>query len=343
VIQKLIQKLRSRGLVPAALVTCVLAAAIFAAPVAGMIRFVLPAYCTAVSLSAAPASPSNVGTSITVTATSTCANASPKYQFLALWAGTSSWVVQQSFSTTTTWTWNSTGAPAGTERFGVWAKDANSPNVYDVVASIPYSITNAACTALSATAAPGSPSKAGTSITVTATSTCPDAGQKYQFLALWAGTSAWIVQQSYSTTATWTWNSTGANGGVERFGVWVKDAASTNTADMYFSLPYTVTNTPCTVLSLTAAPASPQAHGTSITVTATSTCPDAGQKYQFLALWATTSSYVVEQAYSTTTTWTWNSTGAPAGVERFGVWVKDASSAASSQADLYFSIAFTIT
>jgi len=284
-----------------------------------------------------------VGTSITVTATSTCPNASPKYQFLALWAGTSTWIIQQAYSTSNTWTWNSTGAPPGTERFGVWVKDATSPASADAYASIPYTITAAACTALSATAAPVSPTQASTSITVTATSTCPDASPKYQFLALWAGTTSYIIQQAYSTTATWTWNSTGATAGVERFGVWVKDAASTNSADMYFSFPYSITNNPCTVLSMTAAPASPSVHGTSITVTATSTCPNAGQKYQFLALWAGTSSYIVQQSYSTTATWTWNSTGAPAGTERFGVWVKDVSSPASSAADLYFSIAYVIT
>jgi hypothetical protein len=131
--------------------------------------------------------------------------------------------------------------------------------------------------------------------------------------------------------------------GAERFGVWVKDAASPNAADQYFSLPYTVNNAPCTVLSATVSPASPQSGRPIITVTATSTCPDAGQKYQFLALWAGTSSYVVQQAYSTTATWSWTSTGAPAGTERFGVWVKDVSSPAGTLADQYFSLPFTLS
>jgi hypothetical protein len=104
-----------------------------------------------------------------------------------------------------------------------------------------------------------------------------------------------------------------------------------------------VTKLACTAVSLTAAPASPQATGTTITVTATATCPDANPQFQFVALWAGTNTWIVQQAYSTSTSWTWNSTGAPPGSERFGVWVKDASAAASTQADLYYSVPYQVT
>jgi spore germination protein YaaH len=207
--------------------------------VAGVSYTLAPAVCSAVSLSAAPASPQKSGTSITVTATATCPNASPKFQFLALWAGTNTWIVQQPYSTGTTWTWNSTGARGGIERFGVWVKDSGSPNAYDKVASIPYTVTPA-CSAVSITVAPASPQAADTSITVTATATCPDANPQFQFLALWAGTNTWIVQKTYSTSTTWTWKSTGAPPGIERFGVWVRDAGSSATYDAVNSIPYTV-------------------------------------------------------------------------------------------------------
>jgi hypothetical protein len=94
---------------------------------------------------------------------------------------------------------------------------------------------------VSITAAPAGTAAAGTTITVTATSTCPDANPQYQFLALWAGTNLWIVQKSYSTSTTWSWNSTGAHAGVERFGVWVRDASSGAAYDAVFSIPYQVT------------------------------------------------------------------------------------------------------
>jgi hypothetical protein len=247
----------------------------------------------------------------------------------------------QNYSTGNIFKWTST-ASAGAYYVGVHVRDAASTAQYDSVAGIPYTLTPPACSAVSLTAAPASPQTAGTSITVTATATCPDAGPKFQFLALWAGTSTWIVQQPYSTTATWTWNSTGARGGVERFGVWVKDANSPNTYDRVASIAYTVANR-CTAVTLTATPPSPSVHGTTITVTATATCPNANPQFQFLALWAGTSTWIVQKAYATSTTWTWNSTGAPPGAERFGVWVKDASAAASTPYDAVNSIPYQVT
>jgi hypothetical protein len=207
--------------------------------VAGIPYTLTGTLCSALTLSAAPPSTAPAGTSITVTAGATCPN--PQFQFVALWASTNTWIVQQPYSTSATWTWNSTGAHAGIERFGVWVRDASSPNAYDAVASIPFAITTASCTAVSITAAPASPQASGTTITVTATSTCPDANPQYQFLALWAGINTWIVQKTYSTATTWTWNSTGARPGIERFGVWVRDASSGAAYDAVFSIPYQVT------------------------------------------------------------------------------------------------------
>jgi hypothetical protein len=300
-----------------------------------------PPICTSLSISAAPASPSLAGTSIAVTATATCPDASPTFQFVALWAGTNTWIVQQPFSTSPTWTWNSTGARGGVERFGVWVHNARSPYVYDLLASIPYTVTNQTCTGLTLSAAPVSPAPSGAPITVTGSATCPN--PRFQFVALWAGTSSWIVQQPYSASATWTWNSAGAPAGGEHFGVWVKDASSVSAYDQLASIPYAVTNQACTALSLSAAPPSPSASGTTITVTATATCPNASPQFEFWALWQGASGWILQKSYSSTATWTWNSTGARPGTERFGVWVKDASAAASTQADLYFSISYQVS
>jgi uncharacterized protein YkwD len=313
-------------------------------------QFTYATPCTAVSIAAAPASPQAVGATITLTASATCPSANPQYEFWALWAGTNTWILQKAYSTSETWTWNSTGAPPGTEKFGVWVRDANSLGVntsstgrYDALASIPYTVgaSGLACTAVSLAAAPASPQNAGTSITVTASATCPNASPKFQFVALWAGTSSWIVQQPYSTTTTWTWNSTGAPAGIERFGVWVKDAGSTNAYDQLASIPYTVTTQACTAVTLNAAPASTAPAGTSITVSASATCPNANPQFQFVALWARTNTWIIQRPYSTSNTWTWNSTGAPPGIERFGVWVRDAGS--SAPYDAVYSIPYTVT
>jgi hypothetical protein len=232
----------------------------------------------------------------------------------------STWIVQQPYSASATWTWNSTGARAGVERFGVWVKDARSPYGYDQVASIPFSITTSACTALSISAAPEATASVGTSISVTGTATCPN--PQFQFVALWAGTNRWIVQQPYSTSATWTWNSAGAAAGAERFGVWVKDASSRTIFDQLASIPYTVTMTPCTSVTASATPPSPSAAGTAVTITGAAVgCSN--PLYQFWMLAPGSSTWALIQPYWPSASFSWDTTGKPAGIYRFSVWVRD--------------------
>jgi hypothetical protein len=303
--------------------------------------------CSSVTASAAPPAQSVAGTQVTITGiASGCP--SPLYRFWMLAPGASTWQLVQDYSAGPSFIWNTAGSAAGTYRFSTWVRDSSSAGIsstgqgsFDAFVGTSYTLTPAVCSAVSLSAAPASTATAGTSITVTASATCPNANPRFEFLALWASTNTWIVQQPYSTGTTWTWNSTGAHAGIERFGVWVKDAASSNAYDQVASIPFTVTTLACTAVSITASPASPQASGTTITVTATSTCPDANPQYQFLALWAGINTWIVQKTYSTSTTWTWNSTGAPPGTERFGVWVRDASSGAAY--DAVFSIPYQVT
>jgi hypothetical protein len=300
-----------------------------------------PTPCSSVSLGPSPASPQVAGTQVTFTATASgCVN--PLYEFWTRPASSSTWTMAQAYGSANTFKWTNA---AGTYFIGVHTRASTSTAAYDAIAGTQYTLTSTAttCTAVTLSAAPTSPSIASMSITVTATATCPNASPQFEFWALWQGASGWIMQQAYSTTASWTWNSTGAPTGTERFGVWVKDAGSPNAYDQLASIPYTVTNQACTALSLTAAPPSPSVSGTTITVTATSTCPNSLPQYEFWALWQGASGWIMQKAYSTSATWTWNSTGAPPGTERFGVWVKDASAPASKQADLYYSTPYQVT
>ena len=56
-----------------------------------------------------------------------------------------------------------------------------------------------------------------------------------------ASSSTWQVVQGYSTGATYDWNSAGAAAGTVYFGVWVKDANSSNQYDAVQSTSVTVT------------------------------------------------------------------------------------------------------
>src|SRR5439155_26583690 len=107
-------------------------------------------------------------------------------------------------------------------------------------------------------------------------------------------------------------------------------------------------STPCTAVTLSAAPLSPQASGAQATFTAVGVCPSANPQYEFWMRPASQSSWQLIQAYSTSNQFHWNSTGAVIGVVYFGVWASDASSAgvlggSAGSSDAKESIPYTVS
>jgi spore germination protein YaaH len=188
-------------------------------------------HCASVTVAAAPASPSTSSTQVTFTATATgCSGA--LYAFWARWQGYSTWQLLQGYSTSNVYHWNSTGAAAGTEYVGVWAKDPGSATgSFDANMSIQYSVTTPSCASVTASGAPITVVHgAGTHVTITAAAAgCTNASPLYEF---WMRTSTtdWQLVQAYSNTATYDWNSTGAPVTTVYFGVWAKDARSPTSA-----------------------------------------------------------------------------------------------------------------
>jgi nicotinamide mononucleotide (NMN) deamidase PncC len=146
-------------------------------------------------------------------------------------------------------------------------------------------------------------------------------------------TSDWFLARPYSTLATYDWNSTGAPAGTIYFGLWVKDASSTtSTFDDNANTTVTVTAPPppCTVPTVTPVPNTVvHGAGTHVIVTASTTCTNANPRYQFW-LRTTNTDWQLVQAYSTSNTYDWNSTGAPVTTVYIGVWVKDSASTTTS-------------
>src|SRR5206468_1638913 len=99
--------------------------------------------CTAATIAAIPSSVAHgSGTHSTITATAVgCLDANPLYQFVMRPGSSSTWQVVQGYSTKNTYDWNSTGAGPGTVYFGVWVKDANSPNADDATQSTALTVT----------------------------------------------------------------------------------------------------------------------------------------------------------------------------------------------------------
>lgn len=301
------------------------------------LSFVITGGCADATVSSSPSSPAAIGTPVTFSAGSdSCAN--PLYAFYEQAPG-GSWTLAQDFSSSSQFSWATTGAAAGTYNFEVWVKDSSSGAAYDTYTGTSYTLTNGApatCTGAGISSTPASPQQVGTSVSVTASSsTCSN--PQYRFYELAPGGS-WTVAQDWSSSSTYAWSTTAAAAGTYDFEVWVKDSSSSAAYDTYADMSYTLTSgappAACTDGTVGASPASPQAAGTSVTLTAgSSTC--SSPLYQFYEQ-APGGSWTVAQAWSSTATYQFsNST---AGTYNFEVWIKDSSSSAAydTYADLSY-------
>jgi len=304
-------------------------------------QFVLdPGQCTGVTLSTSPASPATAGTPVTLTGTATwCPYPNPLYQFWMAAPG-ASWQIVQAYSTSATFSWNTSKATAGMYAISVWLRDANSAGAFgnnsgrwDVYSSGQFTLNAQQCSAAMLTTSPPSPSRASTTVTAAGgTSGCTN--PLYQFWMASPG-GTWQIVQPYSASPTFTWNTTGAAAGTYGLSVWVRDASGSGAYgngsgrwDTYSSGQYTLTTAPCTAATLSAAPASSTTVGTTVTLTATATgCPNAIYEFWIAAPGGT---WKIVQAYSTSATYTWNTTGAAAGTYAISVWVRDTSSVGTS-------------
>src|SRR5260370_1372111 len=187
------------------------------------------------------------------------------------------------------------------------------------------------CISVAENAQPGSPQSAGVQVVISAAgANCPN--PQYQFWTLAPGASSWTLAQAFSTSNTFSWSTTGKAPGAWQVAAWMRDASSGGvysnsfgTFDLSTAVAYTLTT--CSGLSLAAMPASPAGVGGSPTFTArASGCPHASPLYQFWVLAPGASSWTIVQAYSTSNTFLWNTTGKVKGNYQVAVWVRDASS-----------------
>src|SRR5439155_1475959 len=252
------------------------------------------------NLTSSPASPRPYGTTVQFTATSTgCPN--PLYQFWVQLPGQTAWNLGQDYSSSATFSWSSNAQVIGRYYFLVLARDSSSPGdhtdylgTYDTFTTTTFTVTPAACASVIESAAPASPQASGTPVTFTATASgCPNPNPRYQFVMRPASQTSWQILRTYSTSATYSWNSTGAAAGTVYFGVWVKDAGSPAAYDAVNSTAFVVNTASCGSVTISASPNS-VAHGsgTHVTITAAASgCTSPNPRYQFVMRPASSSTW----------------------------------------------------
>jgi spore germination protein YaaH len=188
------------------------------------------------------------------------------------------------------------------------------------------------CYSTDVSAKPASPSLAGTPVTVTSTAGCPDANPVFQFWILSPGASSYQLVQPYSSTSTYSWSTAGLFPGIYRIAVWARDALgngefsnSLGSWDAVAETSYTVTTNPCSASTLTAAPAAPAGTGATVALTGHSSgCPS--PLYQFWIEAPGSGSFTLAQAYSASSSYTFDTTNKAPGAYVFGIWARDTSS-----------------
>jgi spore germination protein YaaH len=293
-----------------------------------------PAPCTGVTATFSPSAGGIVGTQVTVTATATgCSH--PLYEFWLLPPSSAGWLLAQAYSATPTYGWKA-WSPAGVYRWSVWARDSTSPGAtatplgsWDAYAAPQYTV-GAPCSSVTASVSPSGFATVGSQITVTAVAAgCQS--PLYEFWVLPAGSSTWLLGQSYGAGPTYKWTTTGQAAGAIQLSVWARDSLSPGTTtvalggwDAYKTVPYALA-IPCTSATATFAPPATAKSGTAITVTPAATgCPHPLAELWILAPGSST--WQLVQGYTGSTSFVWSTTGKPAGVYHFNVWARDASS-----------------
>jgi hypothetical protein len=213
--------------------------------------------------------------------------ATPEFRFF-VWNGTS-WSIGQEWSSSTTFSWNTTGLAARDYLVEAWARagtsgtlQANSPDVtYTLTASAPPPAPMP-CTAVSLSPSPASPQQVGTTVLWTAGATgC--ATPEFKFLRQAPGSSTWEMVRDWGASE-YSWNTIGLAPGTWSLRGQARRTGSSATYEAEAQTTYTLTAVPtvCSSVSVSANPASPRPAGTTVAWTASSVC--SSPQFQFYLL-----------------------------------------------------------
>jgi hypothetical protein len=296
------------------------------------------ALCSGGALSVTPSSASGPpGTNVTWTASATCQMASPQYEFWYYQEPSGPWVNAAPYGTSSTYAWTvPSGAANGTVYdWQVWVREAGSTSAYETWAGSKFTVgTPATCTSVSTTASPPGGATGGTMVTLT--SSTQGCGNPEYAIYYQPPGGAWTPLQAYSSPSTYTWNTTGAASGTYAFQVWARQIGDSAPYEAYDAFSYTVGGN-CSAVTASTSPAMP-ATGDPLTITASTTC--SGSPTYAYYLLPPGGTWQLAQDYSSSNTYTFNTTGQPTGTYDYQVWARASGSTAAY--DSYAASSFAV-
>ncbi|HKW73567.1 MAG TPA: IPT/TIG domain-containing protein [Candidatus Dormibacteraeota bacterium] len=180
------------------------------------------------------ASPQPVGLTVKFTAAAPGCT-TPQFRYWIYPGAGGTWQMLRDYSSDPTYSWSTSGLKPGTYSIVVHVLQAGSTAAYDTDALYAYSVTGSSSATL--VAAPVSPQPNGTSVVFTGHA--PGSAVQYQFWTYPPG-GPW-VSHTFSSTATFNWNTTGLSPGTYAWVVYVVQTGSANAYDSWALLSFTVT------------------------------------------------------------------------------------------------------
>ena len=299
---------------------------------------------TAVALAVTPASPQQLNTAVTLTATPTGGSGQVQYLFRVGYVDTAGWHwtnINNTYSSTSSCTWTPTTTGAYT--LVVWARVIGHTTNYDQYAMISYQVTPTALKAVVLSATPASPQLVNTPITLNAIPTGGNGQVQYLFRVGYTDSAGWHwtnLNANYTTTASCTW--TPASVRAYTLVVWARIIGHTASYDQYGMISYQVAPPSLTAVALAAQPASTQAINTPVTLTATPTGGGGQVQYLFRVGYLDSMGWHwtnLNANYTTTASCSWTPTSL--GTYTLVVWARIIGHTASY--DRYASINYQVT
>ncbi len=298
--------------------------------------------CSSVTASAAPSGSSAVGTTVTINALGNCGTATATYAIAHKEPG-GSWHSERAYSTSAAYAWNTSTAAIGQHQFQIFALAQGSTASYESYTNLFYTITAGTpgvCSSTSSLPSPTNPVTVGTAVSITSTASCGASTATYA-IAHRAPGGSWHSQRGYSTSAVYSWDTTGEPVGQHQFQVFVRAQGSTASYDAYSNVFYTIRGQDvCTSITTAAAPSSYVVVGQPVTITSAASCGTATPTYAIAHI-EPGGSWHSEQPYSTSSSYVWDTTGAAIGVHQFQVFALAQGSTASYES--YANLSYTVS
>jgi hypothetical protein len=159
-----------------------------------------------------------------------------EYRFWMRPASAATWSIARDYTTTATWSWDTTGLAAGVYYIQVDARAVGSTSWSEASANTSYVLSSVTGVSFTPLAPPSGPP--GTPVSFTGS--VGGGAAEYRFWMRPASAATWSIARDYTTTATWNWDTAGLAAGVYYIQVDARSVGSTSWSEASANTSYVI-------------------------------------------------------------------------------------------------------